>query len=71
MRKKLILLTFILFISGGASPVLRADQNSPVSGATQAHFTVNGNGGAEYVVPVEVPPGTGELEPQLSLKYNS
>ena len=71
MRKKLILLTFILFISGGASPVLRADQKSPVSGATQAHFTVNGNGGAEYVVPVEVPPGTGELEPQLSLKYNS
>jgi len=40
-------------------------------GTIPGEFAVNGNGGATYTVPIEVPPGINEVQPNLSLVYNS
>lgn len=45
--------------------------DSPVVGLIDASFSVDANGAANYVVPLEVPTGTEGMEPSLRLGYNS
>ncbi len=40
-------------------------------GTLGGEFSVDGNGGATYLVSIDVPPGTNNVEPLLSLTYNS
>lgn len=40
-------------------------------GTMGGEFVVNGNGGATYNVPIEVPPGTNGVQPDISIQYNS
>jgi RHS repeat-associated protein len=41
------------------------------SGRIDGKFDVDGNGGATYSIGIQVPPGTGGLQPSLQLAYNS
>ncbi|MDJ0716864.1 MAG: polymorphic toxin-type HINT domain-containing protein [Prochloraceae cyanobacterium] len=40
-------------------------------GAIPAQFNINGNGGANYSIEIEVPPGTDGVQPNISLAYDS
>ncbi|NJL29372.1 MAG: hypothetical protein HC897_16535, partial [Thermoanaerobaculia bacterium] len=51
--------------TGGA--LVAADPYGTLDGT----FSVDPNGAATYEIPLEVPPGTQELAPQLALTYNS
>ncbi len=51
--------------------VVTTETTTDFVGKMDSHFRVNLNGGAEYSIPVKVPPGTGKLAPKLSLLYNS
>lgn len=46
------------------------DQSLPV-GTVKGHFNVSPSGGATYSVPIRVAPGTNNLQPSLSVSYNS
>jgi len=48
----------------------QAQTTAPV-GTMAGSFQVNGNGGADYTIPIEVPPGRSGIQPKLSLHYNS
>ncbi|MEM1177284.1 MAG: RHS repeat-associated core domain-containing protein [Acidobacteriota bacterium] len=54
----------------GASTAF-AESVELVSGAIRGTFGVNHDGAAVYSVPIEVPPGTGGMEPRLTLVYES
>ncbi|WP_027709889.1 polymorphic toxin-type HINT domain-containing protein [Zooshikella ganghwensis] len=47
--------------------VIHADETGTLPGK----FTVNGNGAANYSIPIEVPPGAKGVQPSLALLYNS
>ena len=40
-------------------------------GSIPGQFNVGSTGAAEYSIPIELPPGTAGVQPQLSLNYNS
>ena len=73
-----MLLGLIMLAGSGPSqsaPSLSVDSTQTeeafYAGTTEGEFQVNGNGGANYTIPIEVPPGRNGIEPQLSLQYNS
>lgn len=45
-------------------------RNNPV-GHVAADFAVNANGAATYNVPIAIPPGIADVQPSISLTYNS
>lgn len=53
-----------------ASVWAQVDVSKPVGGTT-AYLDQTATGGAAYTVPIQLPPGTNNAEPQLSLSYNS
>src|SRR2546423_67429 len=48
-----------------------ATTNQPYLGMIEGKFTVDQNGSAVYSIPLQVPPGTHTMEPELSLVYHS
>ncbi|MGQ0621012.1 MAG: FG-GAP-like repeat-containing protein, partial [Panacagrimonas sp.] len=46
------------------------NQAADLAGSTAGQFAVQG-GGATYSIPLSLPPGLGEMKPELSLTYNS
>src|SRR5690348_5442557 len=41
------------------------------AGSTDGSFEVNEHGGATYTIPLQIPPGTNNVQPALSLAYDS
>ena len=40
-------------------------------GTTKANFEVDHSGAANYEIPIYVPPGVGDMQPELSIRYHS
>lgn len=55
----------------GAGVALPPLNTSFEVGSTEGAFNVSESGSANYTVPFTVPPGTGGMQPQLSIVYNS
>lgn len=52
-------------------PETRSLNTSYMAGATKGSFNVTAIGGANYSIPIDLPPGVAGLSPGLSLSYNS
>lgn len=52
------------------TPSVRAASAPPLM-ELPGKFNVNATGGAEYTIPISVPPGTAGMQPSLSLTYSS
>lgn len=55
---------------GTIPPLTIMGSHQPV-GALKGSFSVGGDGAASYSVPIDLPKGTGGMEPKLSLAYSS
>ena len=40
-------------------------------GATSGSFSVDANGGANYSIPIAIPPGTAGMAPSVSISYSA
>ena len=60
-------------IWGGASGGISFPKLAPTAsvGTIAADFSIDANGGATYNINIEVPPGTGGVQPGLTLTYSS
>lgn len=53
------------------SDVVLTDTSTKAIGATGAVFNVDANGGANYTIPLALPPGIAGMKPDIGLSYNS
>lgn len=61
-------------VPGGCGPIRKFSFQPPthmVAGAVTGAFAVTGAGAASYSVPLALPPGRGDMTPQLGLVYDS
>ncbi len=70
MKQKSQLVFFTLVFYFSLSFLVFAYSNTLV-GSIPGQFNVGSTGAAEYSIPIELPPGTAGVQPQLSLNYNS
>ena len=56
--------------SASIPPLTIVNQHQPV-GALKGSMSVGGDGSSSYSVPIDIPKGTGGMEPKLSLNYSS
>lgn len=66
---KLLQFTCLLFLS--IFFVLLGAAKANLVATTSGDFAVNANGGASYSIPITVAPGSGVMQPSISLEYNS
>jgi RHS repeat-associated protein len=55
---------------GSIPPLTILGDHQPV-GALKGSLTVGGDGSASYSIPIDIPKGTGGMEPKISLNYSS
>ena len=66
-----LLVAFLICILSSQSFAENLHAVKITGGTTAGTFSVDGNGGANYSIPIEVPPGTNDVAPNLSLIYQS
>ncbi len=59
-----------IFLCLGSLHSQTIDKTKPV-GSIDGSANSTGSGGATYTIPIEVPPGSNGMQPNLSLTYNS
>src|SRR4030095_5870018 len=59
-RKVVGILSVYLHVLAHAAPM-----------STEGQFSVSESGAATYTIPLQLPPGSGGIQPQLALSYNS
>jgi len=70
MSRAALSLIYSLALYLSLSLFVLANSNTLV-GSIPGQFNVGSTGAAEYSIPIEIPPGTAGVQPQLSLNYNS
>lgn len=70
------LLTWLFALLQSISPIQNQTEQissggNLLGGGTRASFSTDAQGAATYTIPIQVPPGTGGMQPQLSLNYSS
>ncbi|MBP6882460.1 MAG: VCBS repeat-containing protein [Candidatus Levybacteria bacterium] len=63
--------TPVISYSPGKLTITGNTPTGGLAGATEGNFDVNSLGAATYSVPISVSPGTGGIQPKLSLSYSS
>lgn len=63
--------TELLFSGNAVDPANDTLSGNTYYGAIRGQFRVAKDGSANYVIPIEVPPGIDGVQPELSLNYNS
>ncbi|MCG8314517.1 MAG: FG-GAP-like repeat-containing protein [Pseudomonadales bacterium] len=61
-------LFYFLFLAAFLSPLANADDSV---GTISGSFSVEDDGSASYIIPVELPPAIGGMMPEVSIAYNS
>src|SRR6266571_7967787 len=59
----------VLSVSFSAVVSLAAQAATAPVGATPGSFSVDPNGGANYTIPIQIPPGSAGLAPGIALTY--
>ncbi|NYZ67860.1 hypothetical protein H0A36_17740, partial [Endozoicomonas sp. SM1973] len=62
---------WLVVAGAAASSLAGASINNTMVGTLPGDVTVTENGAASYRIPIELPPGVNEMQPDLALVYNS
>ncbi|MEM9102902.1 MAG: polymorphic toxin-type HINT domain-containing protein [Pseudomonadota bacterium] len=67
---KLLVLLFYFGVHTLLNPVSGTVATDPI-GTLPGHYTTSSTGAAHYTIPIQAPPGTAHMQPNLELIYNS